>query len=184
MDKEIFKQFIKSYSISNHGRVRNDKTGKILKAQQRRKNQQHLSVLIQGKNYDISRLVGEKFIENPNNYPIIRHLDGNPLNNYFKNLKWGTQQENMYDAINHKTHPSLTSKKSIDSQFKNGPANTRKNRKTDLPLGVYKSSKNTFYAKLTVDKKIIYLGTFKTIEEAKNAVKIKYFTLYGVYINE
>jgi hypothetical protein len=32
-----------------------------------------------------------------------RHLDGNPANNNFDNLKWGTHQENMQDSIKHGT---------------------------------------------------------------------------------
>lgn len=36
-----------------------------------------------------------------------RHLDGNPINNKFDNLKWGTKSENMQDAIKHGTFPLL-----------------------------------------------------------------------------
>lgn len=34
---------------------------------------------------------------------IIRHLDGNPQNNNLKNLKYGTQKENMEDCLLHGT---------------------------------------------------------------------------------
>lgn len=33
----------------------------------------------------------------------VRHLDGNNSNNYFKNLKWGTSQENYLDRLTHGT---------------------------------------------------------------------------------
>lgn len=36
----------------------------------------------------IHRLVAEQFIENPNNYKYVIHIDGNPYNNYYTNLKW------------------------------------------------------------------------------------------------
>lgn len=42
----------------------------------------------------VHRLVGLHFIHNPNNYPIINHLDGNKLNNDVTNLEWTTYQGN------------------------------------------------------------------------------------------
>lgn len=52
------------------------------------------------KNVKIHRLVAEAYIPNPNNLPVVMHLDDNPLNNSLENLKWGTQKDNVYDAIN------------------------------------------------------------------------------------
>ena len=37
----------------------------------------------------------EAFIDNPNNYPIINHIDNNPQNNNASNLEWCTQSENI-----------------------------------------------------------------------------------------
>lgn len=34
----------------------------------------------------------------------VRHLDGNPANDAPTNLTWGTQTENMQDAVRHGTH--------------------------------------------------------------------------------
>ncbi len=45
--------------------------------------------------YLVHRLVGIHFILNPLNLPEIMHLDDNPENNYYLNLKWGTHQDNM-----------------------------------------------------------------------------------------
>ena len=36
---------------------------------------------------------------------VCRHLDGDKLNNHCSNLKWGTQQENVTDAVKHGTVP-------------------------------------------------------------------------------
>jgi hypothetical protein len=36
---------------------------------------------------------------------IVRHLDGNLLNNQAHNLRWGTQEENEADKILHGTAP-------------------------------------------------------------------------------
>ncbi|MFQ9297753.1 MAG: NUMOD4 domain-containing protein [Clostridia bacterium] len=54
----------------------------------------------EGKWYRVHRLVAETFIPNPNNYPIVLHLDNNKTNNNYINLKWGTVQENTQQAYN------------------------------------------------------------------------------------
>lgn len=45
-------------------------------------------------------LVAEAFIPNPDNLPIVMHLDNNKQNCDVKNLKWGTVQENTQNAFN------------------------------------------------------------------------------------
>lgn len=47
----------------------------------------------------VHRIVGELFIDNPNNKPCINHIDGNPQNNFYKNLEWCTYKENTQHAI-------------------------------------------------------------------------------------
>lgn len=43
-------------------------------------------------------LVAEAFVPNPNNYPIVMHIDNNKENKHYTNLKWGTVSENTKDA--------------------------------------------------------------------------------------
>ena len=40
--------------------------------------------------YSVSRLVAEHFIEKPDPYQYyeVEHIDGNTLNNNYKNLRW------------------------------------------------------------------------------------------------
>jgi len=47
----------------------------------------------------VHRLVALAYIPNPENKPCVCHKDNNPLNNHYKNLYWGTHQENMAQMI-------------------------------------------------------------------------------------
>jgi hypothetical protein len=42
----------------------------------------------------VSRVVATAFIPNPNNFPIVDHLDSNPQNNRVDNLEWTTHSGN------------------------------------------------------------------------------------------
>lgn len=50
------------------------------------------------RHFRVHRLVAMTYLENPNDYPIVLHLDNNKLNNHYTNLKWGTISENTQQA--------------------------------------------------------------------------------------
>lgn len=50
----------------------------------------------------VHTLVAEAYLPNPNNYPIVMHLDNNKTNCDINNLKWGTISENTKQAFNDK----------------------------------------------------------------------------------
>lgn len=57
----------------------------------------------------VHRLVAEYFIENPENHPIVRHLDDIPDHNEdLDNLAWGTSYDNTHDSIRNGTAHCLT----------------------------------------------------------------------------
>lgn len=49
----------------------------------------------------VHRLVAAAYLPNPDDLPLVRHLDDNPRNNSYKNLAWGTQTDNMQDCVKH-----------------------------------------------------------------------------------
>ena len=62
-----------------------------------------------GKPFLIHRLVAAAFIDNPNNYPQINHIDENPRNNHVDNLEWCTCLYNIRSYMNN--HPDKQSKR-------------------------------------------------------------------------
>ena len=66
----------------------------------------------------IHRLVAKYFVYNPHNFTMVDHIDGNPSNNHFTNLRWCDHKINMNNPIakdrarknqNHpKNHPSTS----------------------------------------------------------------------------
>lgn len=57
---------------------------------------EYYGVLYQGRNYKIHRLVCEAFHgPQPEDKPIVLHLNENSLDNRPENLRWGTQKENL-----------------------------------------------------------------------------------------
>ena len=47
----------------------------------------------------VHRLVAEHFIQNPNNYKEVNHIDGNKLNNHVDNLEWVSAKQNSTHAV-------------------------------------------------------------------------------------
>ena len=55
------------------------------------------------KTHRVNRLVAITFIQNPNNYPHVNHLDEQKTNNYSSNLEWITPRDNIRYSLN--LHP-------------------------------------------------------------------------------
>lgn len=88
------------YSISNLGRILNNRNGKIMKLQNNGDGYHHinLSKFNIKKTYQIHRLMGYEFLGNrPEGYQI-NHKDGNKLNNTIDNLEYVTAKENIEHA--------------------------------------------------------------------------------------
>lgn len=104
-----------AYEVSNIGRVRSTRSGKpkILKAAEKkdkhRKKPVYLRVALKCplgivKNKRIHRLVLEAFVgPAPSGKPYGCHIDGNSMNNWLANLKWGSALANEADKELHGT---------------------------------------------------------------------------------
>lgn len=98
------------------------------------------------KNYYIHRLVAEHFIDNPNNYKEVNHLDYNKENNKADNLEWCTRKENIeYSIENMKGRKSIT------------------HSNTNEKYITYRKRKNKY--RVVIDRKE---KQFNTLEEAIN----------------
>lgn len=86
-----------NYYIYDNGDVLNIATNKILKGSYGEHGYKYyrLSKNNQKKMFYAHRLVAEAFIDNPNNYNIVNHKDGNKTNNNIDNLEWVSQSENV-----------------------------------------------------------------------------------------
>lgn len=70
------------------------------------------------KHFQIHRLVGELFVENPHNKPVVNHQDTNKLNNHFKNLEWCTVKENAHHAAVNGLYPDKKGENASGSKLK------------------------------------------------------------------
>lgn len=84
------------YEVSNIGRVKNIRTGRILKPGIDRYGYYNVGLCKNGKQKtkNVHRLVAQEFLPNPDNLPCVNHKDENKLNNRVDNIEWCTVSYN------------------------------------------------------------------------------------------
>lgn len=102
MNTEIWKDIEENpnYQVSNHGRVKNKHTDRILKPRGAVNDYKQVCLYKDGigVNRRVHRLVAKAFIPNYAEELQVNHIDGNKSNNYLDNLEWVTRLENMKHA--------------------------------------------------------------------------------------
>ena len=79
-----------NYKISNKGRVRNTTTRKCLEGSVNNCGYVKIGLTKDKKMrlHQLQRLVAQAFVDNPEHKELVRHRDGDNLNNDFSNLYW------------------------------------------------------------------------------------------------
>ena len=97
-NREIWKRIdcCKNYEVSWFGRVRNAKTGRILKGGISGDGYPNVGLCKNGKakTHKIHQLVAREWIDNPAGKACVDHIDGIRTNNHHENLRWATHSEN------------------------------------------------------------------------------------------
>jgi hypothetical protein len=83
-----------NYSVSNFGNIKNNKTNKLMRLNNKG-GYFHISLINNQskKSLKVHRLVALAFIDNPEDKPEVNHKDKNKLNNNINNLEWNTKKE-------------------------------------------------------------------------------------------
>ena len=129
-----------NYEVSNLGKVRNIKSGRIIKPQLT-----HNGYLVHAlcennkrKNLYLHRIIATAFIDNPGEKPQVNHIDENKLNNDLSNLEWCTERENLIHGTRTKRVAEKLSQKVIQLDLNDNILNVFKSmgqaeRETGVP---------------------------------------------------
>lgn len=119
-----------SYEVSNFGRVRSLprmvptglgaqrlQSGGVLDGDSNgRYRRVNLCSNGEATSFTVHRLVAAAFLENPQNYPVVNHKDGDTFNNCAANLEWCSHQQNIvhrFEVLKKGLRPILVFNKSI-----------------------------------------------------------------------
>lgn len=92
------------YSVSKEGKIRNLKTNRII-AGSILNSYRYINLRWNDKqkNKSVHQIVALAFLDNPNNYSIVDHINGDRLDNRLENLRWVSAKENRLNVHLDKT---------------------------------------------------------------------------------
>jgi len=93
LEPEIWKasRLAEHLEVSSYGKVRHTLSKRELKPYI------EVRIHIKRNRHQLSKLVANEFVENPDNKTVIDHIDRNRLNNNASNLRYLTSQENCWN---------------------------------------------------------------------------------------
>jgi hypothetical protein len=143
-----------NYSISNLGNVRKDANNKILKSFNDINGFRR--VLLGSKKKRVDLLVADTFIPNEDKtiFTILHHKDSNVENNHASNLQWISKEQNRFY-------------KNIQSNNTSGFKGITWNKQS-----------NKWRATIGLDNKMIHVGSYTNIEDARIARQKKVNELF------
>ena len=131
-----------NYEVSNLGKVRNIKSGRILKPFPNRDGYLGHSLCENNKRKHLylHRIIATAFIDNPGKKPQVNHIDENKLNNDLSNLEWCTERENVIHGTRTKRAAEKLSRKVIQLDLNDNVLNEfesmgQAERETGVPSG-------------------------------------------------
>ena len=85
-----------NYIIFEDGKIINSKTGREMKPSLNTNSYYQIELSKDGKRkiFKLHRLIALAFIPNPDNKPVIDHINRNTQDNGIENLRWATKSEN------------------------------------------------------------------------------------------
>ena len=86
------------YKVSNTGKILNIKKDRLIKSKKNNRDYVQIRLYKDGKveHWLLHRLVAANFIDNPNGYPQVNHIDEDKNNNNASNLEWCTNYYNRH----------------------------------------------------------------------------------------
>lgn len=107
------KEFLENYKVYEDGRVQRVSSdnkmcasayiGRFLIPEVTKNGYNRVTLCRHGKTkrFQLHRLVALVHLPNPENLPVINHIDGNPSNNHVNNLEWCTYSHNEQWSYDH-----------------------------------------------------------------------------------
>jgi len=176
-------EFISGYLINENGIITNKDSGRTLKYSFKN---YYPRITLRGKNYYIHRLLALNFIPNPNNYPQVNHIDADTTNYKLSNLEWCTAKGNIAHCMKLGRHASQTDGSFKKQQNEKGKPSkvSRVSKSGHRGIQIYKGPEGIRYRVYCNSGGSRYLGSFKTLKEAKEIHSKTYHALYDSTLKE